>query len=154
MALAFQPKDFWDVFSDPDAGDSLKAVQVASLPDAEHGALALNGTAVTVNQEIPYGDLGTLSFTPVANWNGDATFTFTVVDQSGAASAAAQATITVTAVADAPRGGDAAGPREPHGPFEPGGSRGVGADGEHGGGHGALVHGGAVRCGVQRPGRR
>ncbi len=103
-ALSFTAADFKDVFSDPDAGDSLKQVQVVSLPDAEHGALALNGTAVTANQAIAHGDLGTLTFTPVADWNGAATFTFKVVDQTDRSSAAATATVTVTAVADAPRG--------------------------------------------------
>ena len=103
-ALSFTAADFKDVFSDPDAGDSLKQVQVVSLPDAEHGALALNGTAVTANQAIAHGDLGTLTFTPVADWNGDASFTFKVVDQTDRSSAAATATVTVTAVADAPKG--------------------------------------------------
>ena len=109
-AFSFAAADFKGVFSDPDAGDSLKAVQVVSLPDAAHGALALNGTAVTANQAIAHGDLGTLTFTPVADWNGDATFTFKVVDQTDRLSAAAAATVTVTAVADAPQG---AAPREP-----------------------------------------
>ena len=46
-------------------------------------------------------------FTPVANWNGQASFTFKVADQSDAESAAAAtATITVTAVADAPVASD------------------------------------------------
>ena len=133
-ALAFTAAQFVAVFSDPDAGDGLKAVQVASLPDAAHGALALNGTAVTVNQEIPAGDLGTLSFTPAADWNGEARFTFTVVDQSDAASAAAQATITVTAVNDAPAAAALARSTE--------GGRGVGVPAE-----------GLLGC-VQRPGRR
>ena len=43
-------------------------------------------------------------FTPVANWNGEASFTFKVADQADADSATATATITVTAVADAPSG--------------------------------------------------
>ena len=42
-ALAFTASDFEGVFSDPDAGDGLKAVTVTSLPDAGHGALKLNG---------------------------------------------------------------------------------------------------------------
>ncbi len=102
-ALTFAAADFTGVFSDPDPGDSLKSVMVTSLPDAEHGALALSGIAVTVDQVILQGDLGTLVFAPVANWNGQASFMFKVVDQTDAESAAAAtATITVTAVADAP----------------------------------------------------
>ncbi|MDE0023200.1 MAG: tandem-95 repeat protein [Spirochaetaceae bacterium] len=122
-ALSFTAADFTDVFSDPDAGDSLKEVRVVSLPDAEHGALTvmLDGvtvTAVTANQAIARGDLGTLTFTPVADWNGEASFTFRVVDQTDRLSAAATATVTVTAVADAPKG---AAPREvvPGDPSEP-----------------------------------
>ena len=124
-ALTFKPTDFSGVFSDPDAGDSLKKVQVITLPDAAHGALTVvltvgqDATAVTKNQEIDYGDLGTLVFTPVADWNGDATFTFKVVDQSGTASDdAATATVTVNAVADAPKGGPV--PEQPGGPGGPG----------------------------------
>ncbi|MDE0022986.1 MAG: tandem-95 repeat protein, partial [Spirochaetaceae bacterium] len=101
--LAFTATNFEGVFSDPDEDDSLKAVQVVSLPAAAHGALALDGTAVTANQQVAHADLGKLVFTPAANWHGTATFTFKVVDQSDAQSAAAAtATITVTAVADAP----------------------------------------------------
>ena len=100
--LSFTAAQFDAVFSDPDAGDSLKAVQVTSLPDAEHGALALSGSAVTVDQQIAHGDLGSLTFTPAADWNGDAMFTFKLLDQTDAASAAVQATITVTPVNDAP----------------------------------------------------
>ena len=102
-ALTFAASDFEGAFSDPDAGDSLKKVKVVTLPEATEGALALNGTAVTAEQVIAHGSLGTLVFTPVANWNGDATFTFKVADTTGAESAAAAtATVTVTAVNDAP----------------------------------------------------
>ncbi len=93
---------FEAVFSDPDENDSLKAVQVATLPDAQHGALALDGIAVTADQEIEHGHLGTLTFTPAAGYKGSATFTFKVLDQSAEASAAATATITVTDRNDGP----------------------------------------------------
>ena len=105
--MTFAATDFEGVFSDPDSSDSLKAVKVVTLPDAEHGALALDGTAVTANQKVAHGDLGSLVFTPVANWNGQASFTFKVADQADAESAAAAtATITVTAVADTPVASD------------------------------------------------
>ena len=100
--LTFAATDFEGVFTDPDAGDSLKSVKVVSLPDAAHGALALDGTAVTANKVIAHADLGDLTFTPVVNWNGAARFTFKVADQAGAESAAATATVTVTGVADPP----------------------------------------------------
>ncbi|MDE0024525.1 MAG: tandem-95 repeat protein, partial [Spirochaetaceae bacterium] len=102
-ALAFTASDF--VFTDLDAGDSLKAVKVVSLPAAAQGALALDGTAVTANRKVARADLGDLAFTPAAHWSGKAAFTFRVVDQSDAESATATATITVTAVADAPAAG-------------------------------------------------
>ncbi|MDE0227519.1 MAG: tandem-95 repeat protein, partial [Spirochaetaceae bacterium] len=104
-ALSFTAAQFDEVFSDVDAGDSLKAVKVVSLPAAAQGALALDGTAVTANRKVARADLGDLAFTPAANWSGAATFTFKVVDQSDAESAAATATITVAAVADAPVAG-------------------------------------------------
>ena len=101
-ALTFAASDFEGVFTDPDAGDSLKAVKVMTLPAATAGALELSGIAVTAEQTIVHADLGNVTFTPVANWNGDASFTFKVVDQTDAESAAANATVTVTAVADPP----------------------------------------------------
>ena len=104
--LTFTAADFDGVFRDPDAGDSLTAVRVVDLPDAGHGELALNGTALSANRKIERADLESLAFTPVADWNGDAVFTFRVVDQSHAESvSAAPATITVTAVADPPVAG-------------------------------------------------
>ena len=104
-ALSFTAAQFDVVFSDVDAGDSLQAVRVVSLPSAEHGKLELGGTAVTANDLIARGSLGTLSFTPVGDWNGQASFTFKVTDQSGAESGEATATVTVTAVNDAPTAG-------------------------------------------------
>ena len=74
-----------------------------TLPAAGHGELALDGTAVTRTTRSNTRELGDLVFTPVANWHGQASFTFKVVDQSDAASAtAATATVTVSSVADAP----------------------------------------------------
>ena len=132
-ALAFTAADFKEVFSDADAGDSLKAVQVVTLPDPGHGALALDDRkapedegkpgdgkdgrpgrdrpgarqvrAVTVDQVIAVGELGTLTFTPAPDWNGEASFTFRVVDRTDRESVAAAATITVVGVAGAPEAG-------------------------------------------------
>ena len=103
-ALAFAAAHFEGVFTDPD-GDTLKQVQVVSLPDAGHGELALDGSAVAANQVIDHADLGDLTFTPVANWHGAATFDFKVVDQTDAQSAKATATVTVRAVNDTPAAG-------------------------------------------------
>ena len=126
----FTPEHFKEVFSDGDAGDRLKAVKVVSLPDPGHGALTMDDgkdpgegkpgdekpgrgrpgvprgpRGVTVDQVIVAGDLGRLRFTPAEKWNGDARFTFRVVDLTDLESAAAEATITVTGVGDAPVAG-------------------------------------------------
>ena len=101
-ALTFTAAKFAGVYTDVDTGDSLKAVRVVTLPAAAAGALALNGSAVTANDVIARDSLGTLKFTPVANWNGQVSFTFKVADQSDAESVAATATITVSKANDAP----------------------------------------------------
>ena len=135
-ALSFTAGDFDGVFTDGD-GDALKEVQVVSLPASTAGALALDDgetvTAVKANDVIASGSLGKLKFTPATNFTGQATFGFKVVDATNAASDQATATITVTPVNDAPVA--------------------IGAEPEHGGGHGADVHGGELRGSVQRPGR-
>ena len=104
-ALRFAASDFDGVFSDPDESDGLKAVRVVSLPDAGHGELELNGSAVTANQVIARADLGTLTFTPARNFAGDATFGFQVSDASDLLSGTATATVSVSAVNDAPAAG-------------------------------------------------
>ena len=106
--LAFTAGDFTAVFSDPDAGDTLAAVQVVRLPAAGAGVLRAgavrNGVrpVVTAGQELPLAELGTLRFVPAADWNGAASFTFKLVDSRGAVSDVATATVTVQAVNDAP----------------------------------------------------
>lgn len=59
--LAFAANDFTGVFTDPDSGDTLQKIKITSLPT--HGALKLGATAVTVSQEIPVGQLGSLTYT-------------------------------------------------------------------------------------------
>ena len=122
-ALTFAASDFEGKFSDLDTGDSLKSVKVVTLPASTAGALALGGTAVSADDVIAKADLGTLVFTPVANWNGAASFTFKVVDQFGRG---------VCGRGDGDGDGD-------------GGGRCAGgecAEREHVGGDGADVHGG------------
>lgn len=56
---------------------------------------------------IAAADLGSVTFAPVADWFGNAQFTFRVVDQADARSAAAYAaTIAVAAGNDAPTAAD------------------------------------------------
>ncbi|MEQ1814590.1 MAG: tandem-95 repeat protein, partial [Candidatus Nitrotoga sp.] len=69
--------------------------------DAEGNSLSLtsvtNGTGGTV---VLNAD-GTITFTPAANFNGTATFDYTITDGTGSSSAAVQ--VNVTALNDAPR---------------------------------------------------
>ena len=92
-------------FSDVDAGDSMSAVRIDTLPTA--GTLTLSGVAVTTGQVVSAADLaaGNLAFTPAANANGTgyANFTFSVRDSNNAYDTAPNTlTINVTAVNDAP----------------------------------------------------
>ncbi|MCA1684365.1 MAG: tandem-95 repeat protein, partial [Actinobacteria bacterium] len=67
-------------------GDNL---HVASVSDATHGSVSLSGDASTV------------TFTPAADYNGAASFTYTVADGNGGTDTATVA-VTVNAVNDAP----------------------------------------------------
>ncbi|PXW89991.1 cadherin domain-containing protein, partial [Nitrosomonas sp. Nm84] len=92
-------------FSDVDAGDSLSAVRIDTLPGA--GSLTLSGVAVTAGQVVSLANItaGNLVFTPVANANGTgyASFTFSVRDSNNTYDAASNTlTFNITAVNDAP----------------------------------------------------
>ena len=100
--LTFAAADFSDGFSDPN-GHTLKSVKIATLPDAAHGTLKVGTANATAGQTVLAASLGTISFEPVANWNGTASFTFKVIDSNDEESAAAATvTITVSAVDDLP----------------------------------------------------
>ena len=99
MAYTFEADDF--PFSDTDSSDSLQEVRIDSLPTpASLGALALDGTAVIVAQVIPVAGIPNLVYTPVANANGEATFTFSVSDGTDFSTATGTATVSVTQVND------------------------------------------------------
>ncbi len=92
-------------FSDVDAGDSLSAVRIETLPSA--GTLTLSGAAVTAGQVISVADItaGDLVFTPAADANGmDYTrVTFSVRDSHNTYVPAPHTlTINVSAVNDTP----------------------------------------------------
>ena len=91
-------------FADSD-GDALASVRVVTLPAA--GALALDGTAATVDQAVPAAKIGDLVFTPEANANGMgyASFTFRVSDGTDESAPAYAMTVNVTAVDDPATGG-------------------------------------------------
>ena len=94
-------------FADPDAGDALASVKVVTLPMA--GGLALDGTAVTLDQAVPAAKIGDLVFTPEANANGTgyASFTFRVSDGTDLSASAYTMTVNVTAVNDPATGAPA-----------------------------------------------
>ncbi len=91
-------------FEDADSGNTLQQVRIDTLPDNTNGSLALNGAAVTAEQVIAVADIPTLVYTPAANVNGEATFTFSVSDGTDFSAAPATATLTVDAVNDPPTG--------------------------------------------------
>ena len=101
-SYTFQTGDF--AFADGDDGDVLASVKITALPAA--GTLALDGTAVTADQEIAASDLGKLVYTPPADANdpGYASFTFKVSDGTSESAAPYTVTIDVTAVNDAATG--------------------------------------------------
>ena len=93
-------------FSDTDSGDTLSLVEVVTLPS--DGTLTLDGTDVTVNQDVTESDIDAdkLVFTPAANANGTgyASFTFKVSDGTDKSASAYTMTVNVTAVNDAATG--------------------------------------------------
>ncbi|MXW66374.1 MAG: hypothetical protein F4Z72_05145, partial [Gemmatimonadales bacterium] len=89
-------------FSDANS-DPLKEIEIISLPTSAQGTLVLEGTALA-NADLPktvsHADItaNKLWFSPTTSFEGDATFTFKVVDAFGAKStAAATATVKVGA---------------------------------------------------------
>ena len=96
---SFSAADFG--FQDIDAGDSLRAIRIDSLPST--GSLTLGGQPVTIGMLVTAANIASLLYSPAANANGDNTFTFSVQDQSGAFSASSNTlTVRTLAVDDAP----------------------------------------------------
>ena len=89
----FAPANFQ--FSDIDAGDTLGAIKVTSLP--ANGTLNLGGAPVSESQEVPVADIGTLTYTPTTDYGGDDTFNFQVRDGTDFSS---DATMTITVIAN------------------------------------------------------
>jgi uncharacterized delta-60 repeat protein len=93
--LPFAAADFTGAFTDPDAGDSLQKIKITSLPT--HGVLALNSTPVTVNQEIPVGEIGTLTYTPDSGYTGSDSFQWNGSDGSLYATTDAAVNLSINA---------------------------------------------------------
>jgi len=97
--ITFAATDFTDKFSDLEK-DSLSKIKITSLPD--NGTLKLNGTAVTAAQEINAADLGKLTFTPNADFNGNVSFTWNGSDGKTYAVAAAKVDLIISNVDEPP----------------------------------------------------
>jgi large repetitive protein len=97
--LTFSAADFGNAFTDVD-GDTLAQIQITSLPS--NGTLYLNGVAVVAAQTINRADIGGLTFTPAANFNGYVDFGWNGFD--GATYAANSGTVSTyfVPVNDAP----------------------------------------------------
>ncbi len=93
--LPFAAADFTAAFTDPDAGDSLQEIKIASLPS--QGVLTLNNTPVTVNQEIAVTQIGTLMYTPNDAYTGSDSFQWNGSDGSLYAATEAAADLSINA---------------------------------------------------------
>ncbi|WP_188315925.1 beta strand repeat-containing protein, partial [Chitinophaga agrisoli] len=98
--LAFAGTDFTTHFSDPD-GTPLNKIKITSLP--LNGSFRLNGTVITVGQEIPAAQLGNISFIPTANWNGSTSFNWQASDGTSYSGGTAQTTIIIQPANDGPQ---------------------------------------------------
>ncbi|MEO5340424.1 MAG: FecR domain-containing protein [Magnetococcus sp. MYC-9] len=67
--MRFSAQDFQDHSQDRD-GNPVLAIRVTSLPDSTAGILQLDGSAVTIGQEIATRDLNTLTFVPLSSGGG------------------------------------------------------------------------------------
>ncbi|CAH1746723.1 protein of unknown function [Thauera humireducens] len=110
-AADFGFADTTDTMTDGPAANTLRAVNITTLP--AKGSLTLGGTAVTEGQMVSVADINAnkLVYTPVANENGTGytSFTFQVQDDGGTANGgvdldldANTITLNVTPVNDAP----------------------------------------------------
>jgi hypothetical protein len=99
--LTFSAATFDAGFADPNAGDTLQTVRITSLPT--NGTLRLGAATIsTVPTDVPRANLGTLTYTPNANYNGSDSFGWNGSDGTLFALAGALVNITVNAVNDAP----------------------------------------------------
>ena len=88
--MTFSPSSFAAPFADDRALEP-DSIMIKTLPSS--GALWFSGSLVTVNQVIPYNDLGQLSYVPTDYANG--TFTFTVTASDGVNSSSPATTVSV-----------------------------------------------------------
>jgi len=91
--LTFTAADFTNRFSDVD-GNNMTKIRITSLP--ANGLLKLSGVGVAANDEIATTNLGNLTFTPTAGWNGMTSFGWNGND--GTVYAAVGAVVYITVV--------------------------------------------------------
>jgi len=97
--ITFSAANFTPGFSDID-GDTIAKIKITGLPT--NGILKLNGTPVSINQEINITNISQLTFTPAANFNGNTSFTWNATDGKTYAATNAVGNITVNNINDAP----------------------------------------------------
>jgi len=78
-----------------DTDGTIASYTIVTLPAATSGMLSVNGAAVTAGQTFTAAQLGTLTFKPVAGFNGNASFTYTATDNQGGVSNTSTYTIPV-----------------------------------------------------------
>lgn len=88
-------------YADEDS-NSMHSVKITDLPDS--GVITLNGTAISLEDEISVNDItdGNLVFTPATNSSDDVSFDFKVSDNGVEWSNEATTSISVSAEADSP----------------------------------------------------
>ncbi|HEX3029216.1 MAG TPA: Ig-like domain-containing protein [Clostridia bacterium] len=99
--LTFAATDFTGHYNDAESA-ALSEIEIVTLPSALHGILKLDGSNITVGQKIAAANLTKITFEPVANFTGNANFTWKASDGTGYSSAAATMTLAMAGVNDAP----------------------------------------------------
>ncbi len=92
------PVSFNVVSNDNDVDGTINAGSV----DLDPGSPGIQTTLAVAGGNFSVDGSGLVTFTPVLNFNGPVTITYTVADNEGSASSPAQISITVNAVNDAP----------------------------------------------------
>ncbi|MFC5531640.1 beta strand repeat-containing protein [Cohnella yongneupensis] len=100
-SLSFGAADFTGNYADAD-GQSLNKIKITELPTAAQGLLKIGGSNASLNQEVTAANLGTITFAPAQNFNGDATFKWSASDGTNYSSTSATLTMSIAAVNDAP----------------------------------------------------
>jgi len=99
IVMTFAASDFTAAYSDGNS-DPLSTVTITSLP--ANGTLKLSLVDIVVNQIIPAGSLGNITFVPDADYFGSSSFGWTAADATLTADSGALVNITIANVNDVP----------------------------------------------------